>query len=350
MSSLSTNLVQPRVLGPLLLLGLLGTCALALASGAYAVEWGRLGEVLRDALLLREAAPEDMDALVVRDLRLPRLLLAVVVGASLAVCGALMQGMFRNPLADPALLGVSGGAAFGASLAMVWASSLAGPWATAAPALAACAGGTGVSLLVVALGRVGRNSNTSNLLLTGIALQALMAAATGAVIYVADDAALRSITFWMMGGLGGASWGQLALVCPVLLLALLASTRLARSLDALLLGESEAGHLGVSVRTLKRRLVLLSTVLVAVATAVAGIIGFVGLVVPHIVRLLCGPGHRHLLPLTALLGALLLLTADTAARTLIEHQELPVGIFTTACGAPFFLWLVARGRRQGGLG
>jgi len=340
---------RPLVAGAALLLALLVCASWALAAGAYPIGGGRVCEVLLAALGFGSGGEPAIDAHVVLGLRLPRVVLAIVAGASLAVCGALMQGLFRNPLADPALLGVSGGAALGASLAMVCAPLLPAALQLVGPPVAAFVGGVGVAVLVMRLG--GRRSavDTGSLLLCGVALQAFMAAATGLVLFFADDAALRSITSWFLGGLGGVEWKQLALVVPVELLALSLALTRGRALDVLLLGEAEALHLGVPVARLERQLVLLTTLLAASAVAITGVIGFIGLVVPHVVRLLLGPVHARLLPLSALLGAVLLLLADTFARTLVPHQELPVGILTAACGAPFFLWLVARQRGLGGV-
>lgn len=278
---------------------------------------------------------------IVLDIRAPRVALAALVGAGLAVAGAMMQAMFRNPLADPALIGVSSGAALGAIGAIVFgvgAFGVAGhalpvlPFAAFAGALAA----TGLLLLFA------HRDTVATLLLAGIAFNALAGAAIGALTWLADDARLRNLTFWLLGSFGNADWAFVLGAAPLLLLPALAAPRLARPLNALLLGEIEAGYLGFSIGRLKLALVVLAALAVGAAVATAGIVGFVGLVVPHIVRALTGPDHRRVLPGCALVGATLAVGADLLARTLVAPAELPVGVLLAAFGAPFFLWLLKR--------
>ncbi|WP_439862261.1 FecCD family ABC transporter permease [Pseudomonas sp. MBLB4136] len=285
--------------------------------------------------------------LILGQIRLPRTLLGLAVGAVLALTGVAMQGLFRNPLADPGLIGVSGGAALGAAVAIVGGAAFGGLPAGFEPyLLSACAfgGGLTVTSLVYRLGRRDGQTDVATMLLAGIALTALAGAAIGLFTYLADDATLRSLTFWNLGSLNGASYSRL---WPLLLITLgvaLWLPRRARALNALLLGESEARHLGFDVERLKRELVLCTALGVGAAVAAAGMIGFVGLVVPHLVRLLTGPDHRLLLPAAMLAGAALLLLADLAARLLLAPAELPIGIVTALLGAPFFLYLLIRGR------
>ncbi|QLC77522.1 iron ABC transporter permease [Pseudomonas sp. LPB0260] len=285
--------------------------------------------------------------LILGQIRLPRTLLGLAVGAVLALTGVAMQGLFRNPLADPGLIGVSGGAALGAAVAIVGGAAFGGLPAGLEPyLLSACAfgGGLMVTSLVYRLGRRDGQTDVATMLLAGIALTALAGAAIGLFTYLADDATLRSLTFWNLGSLNGASYSRL---WPLLLITLgvaLWLPRRARALNALLLGESEARHLGFDVERLKRELVLCTALGVGAAVAAAGMIGFVGLVVPHLVRLLTGPDHRLLLPAAMLAGAALLLLADLAARLLLAPAELPIGIVTALLGAPFFLYLLVRGR------
>ena len=287
--------------------------------------------------------------LIIGQIRLPRALLGLSVGAVLALCGVAMQGLFRNPLADPGLVGVSSGAALGAALVIVGSASLGwglGPlWLQPyLLSLAAFAGGLGVTAVVYRLGRRDGQTSVAAMLLAGVALSALAGALIGLFTYLADDATLRSLTFWNMGSLNGASYTRL---WPLLLVGLGVAIwlpRRATALNALLLGESEARHLGFEVERLKRELVLCTALGVGAAVAAAGLIGFIGLVVPHLLRLLVGPDHRILLPASAMAGAALLLLADLLARLLLAPAELPIGIITALLGAPFFLYLLVRGR------
>jgi iron complex transport system permease protein len=331
-------------LGVLLLVALWASLALGPVSLA-------LADVLK-ALLAMLGVPVAVDEasqaqLIISQIRLPRTLLGLLVGAVLAVCGVAMQGLFRNPLADPGLVGVSGGAALGAALAIVGGSLWAGLPEALSPyllSLAAFAGGFTVTALVYRLGRRNGQTNVATMLLAGIALTALAGAIIGLLTYVADDATLRTLTFWNLGSLNGASYSRIWPLLLVAALVLLWLPRRAKVLNALLLGESEARHLGFAVERVKAELVFCTALGVGAAVAAAGMIGFIGLVVPHLVRLLVGPDHRVLLPASALAGASLLLLADLIARLVIAPAELPIGIITALIGAPFFLYLLIRGR------
>ena len=285
--------------------------------------------------------------LIVGQIRLPRALLGLCVGTVLALSGVAMQGLFRNPLADPGLIGVSSGAALGAAVAIVGGAAFGGlPSALAPYLLSACAfaGGLGVTALVYRLGRRDGQTSVATMLLAGIALTALAGAAIGLFTYLADDATLRTLTFWNLGSLNGASYARLWPLLLVTAAVALWLPRRARALNALLLGESAARHLGFAVERLKRELVFCTALGVGAAVAAAGMIGFIGLVVPHLMRLLVGPDHRLLLPASALAGASLLLLADLLARLLLAPAELPIGIVTALLGAPFFIYLLLRGR------
>ncbi|KAB1069980.1 FecCD family ABC transporter permease [Methylobacterium planeticum] len=291
------------------------------------------------------------DALVILNIRLPRTLLGFLVGAGLAVSGALMQGLFRNPLADPALVGVSAGAGLAAAVVIVLgdrllqALGLPGPLPYAVLPAAAFLGGLAATLgLSLVATRAGRTS-VATMLLAGIALGALTGAMTGLLVYASDDRQLRDLTFWSLGSLGGASWAKVAATAPAILPVLVAVPFLGRGLNALVLGEAEAFHLGIPVERLKRTAILLVAVAVGASVAAAGVIGFIGLVVPHALRLLIGPEHRRLLPASALLGGALLVLADVAARLVVAPAELPIGIVTALVGAPVFLWLLLAGTR-----
>nr|WP_172825351.1 iron chelate uptake ABC transporter family permease subunit [Pseudomonas mendocina] len=311
-----------------------------------------LGDTLRAALRLL-GVPLAADAsvqqaeLILAQIRMPRTLLGLAVGMVLALCGVAMQGLFRNPLADPGLVGVSSGAALGAAVAIVGGAAFGGlPEAFAPYLLSACAfvGGLLVTSLVYRLGRRDGQTNVATMLLAGIALTALAGAAIGLFTYLADDATLRTLTFWNLGSLNGASYARLWPLLLATLAVALWLPRRARALNALLLGESEARHLGFDVECLKRELVFCTALGVGAAVAAAGLIGFIGLVVPHLMRLLVGPDHRLLLPASALAGASLLLLADLVARLALAPAELPIGIVTALIGAPFFLYLLVRGR------
>ncbi|MBI6853350.1 iron ABC transporter permease [Pseudomonas cichorii] len=310
-----------------------------------------LADTLRAALRLlgMPVAGENLEQaeLILGQIRVPRTLLGLAAGAVLALSGVAMQGLFRNPLADPGLVGVSSGAALGAALAIVggalWGNV---PQVIAPYLLSVCAvvGGLVVTSMVYRLGRREGQTSVATMLLAGIALTALSASIIGLLTYLADDATLRTLTFWNMGSLNGATYARLwplLLVCVVIIFWL---PRRAKALNALLLGESEARHLGVNVEALKRELVFCTALGVGAAVAAAGLIGFIGLVVPHLVRLLVGPDHRVLLPASALAGASLLLFADIFARLVLAPAELPIGIVTALLGAPFFLYLLVRGR------
>lgn len=292
--------------------------------------------------------------LVLLGIRLPRVALGVLAGMGLSISGALMQGLFRNPLADPALIGVSSGASLGASIMIVTGSLLPGFIASTlgifSIALSAFLVGLLVTLIVYRIATFGSRTSVATMLLAGIALNALCGAATGALVLFADDTQLRDLTFWSLGSLGSATWHTLAVVAPFTLIALVYSPKLARSLNAMLLGEAEAQHLGIDTERMKKWVIFLSALAVGSVTAVTGLIGFVGLVVPHLIRLTLGPDHRILLPASALLGGILMVGADLLARILIQPSEIPIGILTAFGGAPFFLWLLLRGYSRNGSG
>lgn len=343
-----TRIVTARPLFLLLGFLLLLVVWLSLALGPVSLP---LGDTLR-ALAHMAGLPVSADGLgqaelIVGQIRLPRTLLGIATGGVLALAGVAMQGLFRNPLADPGLIGVSSGAALGAAIAIVFGASIGGlPEAFAPYLLSACAfaGGLLVTALVYRLGRHNGQTSVATMLLAGIALTALAGALIGLFTYLADDATLRTLTFWNLGSLNGASYPRL---WPLLLLALLVACWLPRRVDALnalLLGESEARHLGFDVERLKVELILCTALGVGAAVAAAGMIGFIGLVVPHLLRLLVGPDHRVLLPASMFGGAILLLLADLVARLALAPAELPIGIVTALIGAPFFLYLLIRGR------
>jgi iron complex transport system permease protein len=323
------------------------TGALALTYGAADLPARRVGAALAEALGLSVESPvAPWERTIVLGLRLPRLVQGILVGAALALGGALMQGIFRNPLADPSLIGVSSGAALGASTMIVLGPrlELSGAGGGLAVPVAAFFGALAAAALVHRLSvRKGR-SGAVTMLLCGIAINAFASAGTGLWTFVADDRELRDLTFWTLGSLGGASWSQLAVLTAFVGVGAAVALRATRELDVMLLGEAEAGHVGVDAERLRRRAVGATAAMVGVAVAVSGLIFFVGLVVPHMVRLASGPRHALLLPASALLGSTILVGADVAARWVVAPSELPIGIVTALLGAPFFLALIHRSR------
>ena len=322
---------------------LLCVAGLSLGTGASSTAfWPVLGQVLRG----EEIATRDV--IILFDIRLPRLALGILVGAALAVSGAVMQGLFRNPLADPGLVGVGAGAGLGAISAIVLGAFL--PFALRDALgyylvpVAAFLGGWLTTILLYRLSTHRGRTSVAVMLLGGIAIAALAGALSGILIYMADDAELRDLTFWGLGSLAGATWDKVALGGAMIVLALLATPFLARALNGLALGEGPAAHLGIPVQRMKNAAILTVAAATGAAVAVSGGIGFIGIVVPHLLRLMIGPDHRWLLPNAALLGASLLILADMIARSVVAPAELPIGIVTATLGGPFFLWILMRNR------
>ncbi len=331
-----------RVIAALVVL-LVCTSIASLAVGASGTSlWGALGQLLRG-----EEIPQ-REAVILVDIRMPRLVIGVLVGASLAVSGAVMQGLFRNPLADPGLVGVGAGAGLGAISAIVLGGFL--PVALQAwlsyylVPVAAFFGGWITTILLYRISTSRGRTSVAVMLLGGIAIGALAGAVSGILIYMADDAQLRDLTFWGLGSIAGATWDKALVAGPLIVLALAATPFLARSLNGLALGEAPAAHLGIPVQRMKNIAILAVAAATGAAVAVSGGIGFIGIVVPHLLRLLIGPDHRYLLPAAALLGASLLILADMISRSIIAPAELPIGIVTATLGGPFFLWILLRNR------
>ncbi|GIF21981.1 ABC transporter permease [Paractinoplanes tereljensis] len=280
--------------------------------------------------------------------RFPRVVLAVIVGASLGCAGALMQGVFGNPLAEPGVVGVSAGAAVGAAAAIVSGVTFLGGWTTAA---AAFAGGIVTTFIVYGMSRAGGRTEVVTLVLTGVAVNATAGALLGLLMFLTDDDGVRAIAFWQLGSLAQATWGAVAVAGPCALAGLAVAVALSRRLDLLALGERPARHLGVDTERLRITAIVVTALLTASAVAFTGIISFVGLIVPHLIRMVAGPGHRVLVPASALGGAVVVVTGDLIARTAIEYQELPLGVLTAVVGGPAFFWLLRRTRaRAGGWG
>lgn len=325
-----------------------GAFALLLVfASVYSVTVGPMNITMWESILSLTTRTDALPAhinLVIHDIRLPRTILCMLVGAILAVCGAVMQGLFRNPLAEPGIIGVSAGASLGGALAIVGFTTMGIEFpefmALTVVPIFAFLGGAITTVLVYRLGTSKFGTSVTIMLLAGVAISALSGAAIGYLNFIADDQMLRDLSLWSMGSLAGASWGKITLSAVTLLLLFWFFYKKAMALNALLLGESEAKHLGIPVQRLKRQLILLTALGVGVTVSVSGLIGFIGLVIPHLGRMLAGPDHRTLLPLSALLGALLMTAADMVARVAVSPAELPVGIVTAIVGAPFFLYLL----------
>jgi iron complex transport system permease protein len=319
------------------------TTLLSLATGAFRISLSDLFGIIGDGP--SRDSSEAVAHNVFWQVRLPRIVLAIIVGASLAVAGVIMQGIFRNPLAEPATVGVSAGAAVGAVIAIIVGLNQL----PLGVQLAAFLGGTLSTALVYVLSRSDGKTEVVTLILTGIAINAFAGAVIGFAVFVADDDEIRSVTFWSLGTLGLATWKAVGVVIPLALLGMAMSAKFARVLDTLALGDRPATHLGVRVEPVRLQAIAVVGLLASSAVAATGMIAFVGLLVPHIMRIVLGPRHRHLLWTAALLGASVTLLADLAARSLLSPAELPLGVVTALIGAPFFLLLLRSTRRsQGG--
>lgn len=339
---------NPQLTIALAAISLLITVFAAFGTGAVSISPAAAVDVLASQLNMpgfgEIATPIENSILL--NVRLPRVMVGLMGGALMALTGVLMQAFFRNPLADPALIGVATGGAFGAVCMIVLGATLFGgfsqqmlgiflPMAAFLGSLLACA-------IIFTLARRDGVVNVTTMLLCGIAVNAVAGAGIGFLSFMADDAQLRDITFWSLGSLGAASWGHVQAILPAALVLLVAVCFLPMSLNALLLGDAEAIHLGFRVEALKLGVLLLTCLGAGAVVATCGVIGFIGLVAPHTSRLLVGPDHRFVLPLAALIGAILLLAADIIARTAVSPAELPIGVLTAIIGGPVFLWLLRR--------
>lgn len=332
-----------------LVAALILTAIAALCLGAVRIPLGETFNILSAKLTGHVSADSRFEA-VLWQLRAPRMLLGLLVGATLSVAGAMMQGLFRNPLADPGLIGVSSGAALGAVTVIILGATLLPTWHFLQDMrflpVAAFVGALAVTFFIQRLADTGGYTAVATLLLAGVAINSLVGAVIGLSTFLATDAQLRTLSFWTLGSLGAANWSTVALAAPFCLIMIALAPVFAGLLNALALGEAEAAHLGFSIERSKRLLILLTAAGVGTCVAFTGMIGFIGLVVPHLVRLWIGPDHRWLLPASALMGGILLLAADTVARIIVAPAELPIGILTAAFGGPFFLFMLLRQRHR----
>lgn len=322
--------------------------AVSIATGASAASVVTLLKAFFTDPGSADAAAFLRDRIVITEIRMPRAVLGFLVGAALAVSGAVMQGLFRNPLADPGIVGVSSGASLGAVSTIVFGATLLAPLTATTGAFSlpvmAFLGSLLVTYFLYRLGTRDGETQIATMLIAGIAISALGMALTGLMIYMADDRQLRDISFWSLGSLAGSTWQKAGIAAIVILPALVAVPFLARGLNAFTLGEAAAFHMGVPVERFKRIAILMVAAATGVSVALSGGIGFVGMIVPHLIRIAAGPDHRFLLPASALLGGSLLLAADIIARIIVAPAELPIGILTAILGAPFFLWILLKDR------
>lgn len=340
--------LAPRTVLGLGTLLLLAAFVWGSARGAFTISPGQLLDVLAD--LFASQAEPSQERLVFLNIRLPRLMLGVAAGMGLGVAGALMQGLFRNPLADPGLVGISSGAALAAGATIVLGASLfpdlpraLGSWTLV---LAAFAGGLLVTFGVYMLAQGPGGTNVGLMLLAGVAINALAGAGLGFLNFLATDEQLRNIQFWLLGSLGGARWSAVILVSVLVAVAVAIGWSRAGALNAIALGEAQASLLGVPVERVKRQAVLATALAVGAVTATTGMIGFIGLIAPHWVRLVAGPDHRIVIPASGLLGGALVLAADSVARTMLAPAELPLGVLTAVIGVPMFLGLLRHFRAR----
>ncbi|MCO4294066.1 iron ABC transporter permease [Solitalea sp. MAHUQ-68] len=343
-----------RIYGGLALL-LLGVILIACSQGAIHFSYSQLCDFILEQSGISNNQWPALDKEVFFQIRLPRVLMCAVVGAALSMSGTLMQALFRNPIVEPGLIGTSSGAALGAASIFVLGKQM--KWVAGTifePVLlpaAAFAGGLLATIIVFKVSNTKGRVIVATMILAGVAVNAIAASGTGFLSYIARDPQARSITFWNLGTFSGADWFGLGLVLTATIISFVLALRYAKSLNALLLGEAEALHLGINVESLKWKIILINTLMVGVATAMVGVIGFVGLVVPHLLRMLGGSDNRFLLIGSALLGAVWLVLADLLARVVMAPAEVPIGIITALVGAPVFLMMLinqVRSEKKGG--
>ena len=312
---------------------LTATCIYSITVGQYELDLRELWPILKAGPL----AATDLDSSVIWQIRLPRLVLGLFVGAALGLGGALMQAVFSNPLAEPSIIGVTSGAGVGAAFAIVFGAGILGSWSVPASAFIA---GVLTTLLVNQLSRTSGKVQVLNLVLVGIAANAIAGAAISMLVFLAPTTAREQIIFWQMGTLAGTNWEHTGIVAIIVTATTAFAMFLGKKLDLLALGDTAASHVGLNVQRVRIVAIALSTLLTAAAVSFAGIITFVGLVIPHIVRTVAGPSNRILLPASAIGGALLIGSSDILARTLIPFADLPIGIFTALIGGPTFFFLL----------
>lgn len=334
------------LISSVLILLLLAMIILALAVGSAQLGFSKVIHILMDGVLgAKDGGIERFDRQIVLEVRLPRIILAIIVGAALSVAGVIYQSLFRNPMADPSVIGTSSGAALGATIAIACGLDLKINLLGTIPFMA-FTGAVLTTLLVYRLAKTGSRVPMTVLLLAGIAVSTFLSSAISLIMILRRDE-MYNIVSWLMGGFASRRWMDVGIIVPYALIGFLATIIFGRELNLMLLGEERAKQLGLNSDSLQKFMIISASLLVAGAVSVGGIIGFVGLLVPHMVRFIAGPDHKYLLPASALAGGLFLLAADTIARTLLAPLELPVGIVTSLCGAPFFIYLLIKNKRSG---
>ncbi|GHN02933.1 hemin ABC transporter permease [Cytophagales bacterium WSM2-2] len=321
-----------------------------LAIGQMTIPVSEIVAILLKKFYFSSSIVNEVHESILWDIRLPRLLMTLVIGAALGVSGAALQGLFRNPLVESGLIGVSGGAAlfvvalvvFGPSLSILRDST---SMFIGMPVFAFI-GGLVATFLVLRISEQLGKTNIAMLILSGVAINAFTGALMGLIIFHADENQLRTFTFWTLGNLGGASWEKLYIAVPVLILSVGGLLTFQDQLNAIALGESEAMHIGVPVEKVKKSVILLSALAVGISVSLSGIIGFIGLVTPHLIRIIFRADHRLVMPASVLVGPILLIVADLLARTLAAPAELPIGVMTALIGAPFFIFLLVRTKKK----
>ena len=286
---------------------------------------------------------------VVIDIRLPRILMGIIVGIALGISGAILQGLFRNPLIDPGFIGVSSGAAIGAMFVIMFSQLIAienNFYIQFLLPVFAMSGGLVTTILVYKMSQISGKTNIMAMLLSGIAVNAFSGSIIGFLVYRASDMELRSFTFWTLGSLDNSNWLIVSIAFILILIPIIISTKLRKKLDVFMLGDAEAGYLGLNIEKLKKKIILIAALMVGTTVAFCGMIGFIGLVTPHLVRLIMGPSHKTLIFGSAILGAIILILADFISRIIIAPAQLPIGIITSALGAPFFLWLIVSQKQK----
>lgn len=336
-----SNLKVTVLIGQGIFLLIIGV--ISLSQGAFAISLSQSISILLSEIGIQLSDFSSQQANVLLQIRLPRILLATLVGGGLGISGAALQGLFRNPLVEPGLIGVSSGSALFAVIFLVFApTTIALSWIqNLGMPLFAFLGGLIHVVAVYLLGQSSNKTNTNNLILAGVAINALAGALIGLTLFYSDDAAIRSFTFWSLGDLGGATWEKMPTATILIAIPSLLLFSHSKNLNAISLGEQEAFHMGINVPALKVKLLLITALIVGVAVSLTGMIGFVGLVVPHLIRITFGADHKLLLPASFLLGAILLNVADLLARTIAIPAELPIGVITALLGAPFFIYLIS---------
>jgi len=342
-----SRLARGAVLSASLAIVLVAAIVLSSVTGQLPVAPSEvIGSLLRAVGIQNDWAPDDQIVeATLWVVRFPRIVMGLAVGAALAVAGAVMQAIFGNPLAEPGVVGVSSGAALGASAAIVFGVTALGSWSIA---LFAFAGGLLATLLVYFVSRANGRTEVVTLLLTGIAINAFAGAGLAFLLFVGDTASREQVVFWQLGSLNGSLWNEVLIVAVVTVAGLITALLLSRRYDLLALGERNARHLGVNVEALRIGSIVLVALLTGVAVAFCGIIAFVGLVIPHLIRMIIGPGHRYLILASAVGGGALLTLADLLARTIVSGADLPIGMLTSLIGGPFFFYLLYRQRKRSG--